>query len=711
MAFSLKNWRQDLGDFWPRLTRLERLTVYFAGIDLFLFVAWKIGGLFGADSSLGGWFTFVGYLTAFLALLVGARYVRRVLMWRLRNRLIVTYVFIGVIPVVLLVLIGFISAYLFGWQFATYIATSDIDKEISTLSALNHRAATQIAAGISRGTPLSPELVAVNAAPTPEGSQAEMTAWYAGKAVAPPRQQPAAPPPEKAPEARGLVLDGHRLLFRVSETIPAGKDKLTVISSVPLDDKMLEHIGTGLGEVSLALFSTRSAADQKDNQGGIHVSTSRKSESKLTVGNEDLDLKATNSETPTLRAGKLPPPTRTLDRMITGGTIVTVLDWRTGQIRSALLGVLTRPSLLYGRLFVTVGQSTNFIVGVLVVVAIFFAVIELLALFIGLRLTRTMTRSIAELYVATEHVNQGDLSHRIEVKREDQLGALERSFNSMTTSLERLLDEQKEKQRLENELAIAQEVQAQLFPTHTHEVPGLELYGICRPARTVSGDYYDFLPFEAGKVAVAAGDVSGKGISAALLMATIHSAVRAFSLEASVTPAMAGAAVGGYSGSSLAYSNGDLSPARLMSLLNSQLYRSTPTEKYATLVLCTYSSHTQILNYCNAGHLPPVVLSPDGSSRRLDAGGTVVGLFPDVTYDEGAIRLSRGEIVVAYSDGLTEPENDFGEFGEERLIDLVRENRDKPLERIADIVIAAVLDWIGGGEQPDDMTLVLARPI
>jgi sigma-B regulation protein RsbU (phosphoserine phosphatase) len=242
-------------------------------------------------------------------------------------------------------------------------------------------------------------------------------------------------------------------------------------------------------------------------------------------------------------------------------------------------------------------------------------------------------------------------------------------------------------------------------------VPGLELYGICRPARTVSGDYYDFLPFREERVALAAGDVSGKGISAALLMATIHSAVRAYSLEASVVPTMVGAAAGGYSGPSLAYSNGDLSPARLMSLLNRQLYRSTPTEKYATLFFSTYSSRSRLLHYCNAGHLPPVVLGADGSTRFLERGGTVVGLFNEVEYDEGEEHLSPGDVVLFYSDGLTEPENDFGEFGEERLIQLVRENRELPLEKISDTVIAAVLDWIGGAEQPDDMTLVLARPV
>jgi sigma-B regulation protein RsbU (phosphoserine phosphatase) len=413
-----------------------------------------------------------------------------------------------------------------------------------------------------------------------------------------------------------------------------------------------------------------------------------------------------------VKAGKLPPPANRFDREITGGSLLQVLDWKSGKNRTALLAVVTRPSLLYGRLFRTVGQSATFILGVLVVIVVLFGVIELLALIIGVRLTRTITRSVAALYRGTQHVNRGDFSHRIEIQSEDQLAALETSFNSMTASLERLLLEQKEKQRLENELAIAQEVQAQLFPRQSAEVPALELHGICRPARTVSGDYYDFLPLEAGKVALAVGDVSGKGISAALLMATIHSAVRAYALEAAVMPAMSAAVPGsnaGYHGKALAYANGDLSPAALMSLLNRQLFNSTPLEKYATLFFSTYDGRSRSLSYCNAGHLAPLVLHVEGMTR-LDVGGTVVGLFDSVPYDETRVALSPGDIFIAYSDGITEPENDFGEFGEQRLVDLVRENRHLPLARISDLVIAAVLDWIGGAEQPDDITLVLARP-
>ncbi|HXX00962.1 MAG TPA: PP2C family protein-serine/threonine phosphatase, partial [Candidatus Acidoferrales bacterium] len=153
----------------------------------------------------------------------------------------------------------------------------------------------------------------------------------------------------------------------------------------------------------------------------------------------------------------------------------------------------------------------------------------------------------------------------------------------------------------------------------------------------------------------------------------------------------------------------DVSPAALLALLNHQLYESTPPEKYATLFLGIYDGRAHRLTYSNGGHLPPILIGESGGIRKLETGGTVVGLFDNMNYAEGAVDMHPGEIFVAYSDGVTEPENDFGEFGEARLIDLVRENRYLPLAQISQIVTTAVDDWIGDKEQPDDVTLVLAR--
>src|SRR5438270_5176485 len=287
----------------------------------------------------------------------------------------------------------------------------------------------------------------------------------------------------------------------------------------------------------------------------------------------------------------------------------------------------------------------------------------------------------------------------------------------MSESLERMNEEQKEKQRMENELAIAQEVQAQLFPRDPKRLESVELHGVCKPARTVSGDYYDFISLGEERVGIAVGDISGKGISAALLMATIHSAVRVFELGAmpargelvaAGAAAVAGAASMQAPRWTVAAERME-SPAEVLALLNRHLYHSTPAEKYATLFLGIYDGETRKFRYSNGGHLPPFVIHDSGEVRKLETGGLVIGLFPEIVLEEEEVRLSPGDIFIAFSDGVTEPENEFGEFGEERLLDLVRSNRHLPLERISDIVIAAVQDWIGENEQPDDVTLVLAR--
>jgi sigma-B regulation protein RsbU (phosphoserine phosphatase) len=504
------------------------------------------------------------------------------------------------------------------------------------------------------------------------------------------------------------------LYLRSASVLSSNSRRLVVVSSEQLDRNLLDKTAADLGEIALysGNFEQRSQPVQtspspggSEHQYSVNISESKNG---LVVGTGQEELRLM------FVAGHLPDASGVFDQVITFGTPLPVVEWATGQQRKvgALLRVETRPSMVYARLFATFGDFVRGVELILFVVAVSFGVIELLALFIGTRLTRTVTGAIAQLYLATKHINRGDFAHRIPVKSNDQLAALANSFNSMTASIEKLIEEQKAKQRLENELAIAQEVQAMLFPQQISQLPSLEVHGFCRPARTVSGDYYDFLPVSSDRLILAVGDISGKGISAALLMATIHSAVRAYSIAGIPVLLREAMAVGLRPGSEIMLSGMlgvEVSPSAMLSLLNHQLYQSTPLEKYATLFLGTYEDRDRTLTYCNGGHLPPIILGGDGSLRRLDRGGTVVGLFEQASYDEGSVQLHRGEIFLAYSDGVTEPENDFGEFGEHRLIELVQENHHLPLARISEIVTAAVDDWIGANEQPDDVTLVLAR--
>src|SRR5438876_7896872 len=586
---------------------------------------------------------------------------------------------------------AFITIYLFARQFANFVVTSDLNSRLRSLQAVNAAIANELGARIGRGQSPTAESLEGLRRNDPLWAPREICAWENGKPLPLCGGAKGAPafdvPSFLGPQFAAVVGDRGGLYLRSATVLNSNSRKLVVISSEPLDRKLLDKTAAELGEIALyaANYDQRpipfqaSPPSKGDDQYSVSITESPNGVV-MGTGQEELHLMFV--------AGHLPEASGVFDRVITFGTPLPVTEWASGQQKKigALLRVETRPSMLYARLFATFGDFVRGVELFLFVVAVSFAVIELLALFIGTRLTRTVTRAVAQLYLATKHINRGDFSHRIPVKSSDQLATLANSFNSMTASIENLIEEQKAKQRLENELAIAQEVQAMLFPQHISQLPSLEVHGFCRPARTVSGDYYDFLTVDSDKLLLAVGDISGKGISAALLMATIHSAVRAYSIEG-IPLLRATVAVGASAGSGLMMASGlpgaEVSASTLLALLNHQLYESTPAEKYATLFLGIYDGTRRTITYSNGGHLPPIVMSEDGSVRRLDRGGTVVGLFDNMSYEEGSLQLRRGDIFVAYSDGVTEPENDFGEFGEPRLIELLRENRELPLPRIS----------------------------
>ena len=733
MEFSLRTlrFRLQAAGLLPG-TRLARAACYFLGLDLLLFALQKFFGLWKVSwgQALSGWVGILSFLVIVLMTILAYRWLKARLLWRLRNRLIVTYVFIGVIPVVLVIAMASITIYLFAGQYANFVVTSELDSRLRSLQAANAAIAHELAARLEHGQPATAESLDGLKRHDSSWASRQFCAWKGTKPLpicnaATSGATPFALPSFLNSRFAAIVRDHGSLFLRVSTELRSDTEKLTVVTSEPLDQKLLQQVTGDLGEITLYTqgFEFRSelplpagtAEGAKD--GGAEKNKAAGSHEGISVGRPPRGLAEDNGPHelhPAFTAGTLPEADNVFDSVITFGTPLPFVNWENGELTKsgALLRVQTRPSILYGRLFAALGDFATGVEYMLLFVAIIFALIELLALLVGTRLTRTVTSAVGQLYDATTHINRGDFSHRISVKSNDQLATLANSFNSMTASIENLIEEQKEKQRLQNELTIAQEVQAQLFPQHFSQLASLEVFGFCRPARTVSGDYYDFLAVDSDKLILAVGDVSGKGISAALLMATIHSAVRAYSLEGNPSLRLP-VVVGETAGSGLALASrldgAEVSSGTLLSLLNHQLYQSTPAEKYATLFLGVYDGEQRQLTYSNGGHLPPIILAEDGSLRRLELGGTVVGLFDHRSYEESSVPLRRGELFLAYSDGVSEPENDFGEFGEQRLIDLVWKNRDLPLQRICEIVTAAVDDWIGANEQPDDITLVLAR--
>jgi len=395
-----------------------------------------------------------------------------------------------------------------------------------------------------------------------------------------------------------------------------------------------------------------------------------------------------------VRESHVPRPVNFADFPLGWGYPVEIPHWDSPRNHSQVyLLVNTRLSAVLGIVF---GQRTDFgevALEIFVAVSVVFLIVELVSLLAGVQLSRSITGAVHELYEGTLHVKEGDFSYRMPVKGNDQLAELTSSFNTMTQNLGRLMVVAKEKERLESEIEIAREVQAQLFPKDVPFTKTLELKGVCRPARMVSGDYYDFLALTDSRLAFAIGDVAGKGISAALLMATIQSTMRTQLSSLNGTAA------------------GPLSTARMVATLNRLLYATTSPEKYATFYFGLYLESTHSLTYTNAGHLSPMLLR-DGKIQMQGSTGTVVGAFPFARYEEVTVPLEHGDLLVAYTDGVVEPENAYGEmFGEERLQDLLYKYAKVDSAEIIARTMEAVDQWTGAGELQDDMTMVVARRI
>jgi sigma-B regulation protein RsbU (phosphoserine phosphatase) len=363
-------------------------------------------------------------------------------------------------------------------------------------------------------------------------------------------------------------------------------------------------------------------------------------------------------------------------------------DGTVEPLRPVLAVFNARPSQLNARMFTSFGELRDTYRLMAIGLFALFVLIGMVALIPGFVLTRRITNAVADLYQATQFVKAGDFSHRIQMKQRDQLGELSESFNQMTDSIGTLIEEQNKRQRLENEISIAREVQNQLFPSTLPSVPGVEIEAICKAARSVSGDYYDFIQLSPTHIAIAIADISGKGISAALLMASLQAALRS---------------------QMLTEGSERLSMAELVSRLNKHLVRNTGDDRFATFFIATYDSATRTLRYTNAGHLPAFLICKDGS-ELLDKGGMVLGVIEDYVYEEGALTVGPDALLIGYSDGLIEPENVYGEeFGIRRLQDAAVHVQGAAPLMVAESLMAAAEEWAGTPEQADDMTVIVAR--
>jgi len=611
--------------------------------------------------------TFLAFLSAgyFLIRLLG--WSRRRLLWSLRNRLIIAYLFIAVVPVLLLLSMALLSAYIIYSQLGAYLLYDEFQRRIESVKEAAGTVASAIAAEAGTGSVRSPSVAALIEA---------RQSISPGVVILPNTGQDLLVRIGNGTVEHfsGLAATGEGLELLAIESRHTARDRIFVTARLPVSSEFLETIATYLGPIQL--ITTRPA--QPGGQQGVVYR----------IG----DRAFLPSGQIATRRRAFQPAANWLDYEVSGGSKLeaVALDASGGSAVSTPVFAFfsARPSSLNTRLFSSLGELGGLPFQILIAIGVIFLILEAAALVTGIVLTRTIIQAVSDLYAATQHVQAGDFSYRVRIPRQDQLGVLGDSFNSMTSSISTLIEEQRRRQRLENELAIAREVQSQLFPRSLPSVKGMQIEAVCRAARMVSGDYYDFVPLPSGQLVMVLSDISGKGISAALLMASLQAALRSL------------VQVDGRS-----FEN----TAELVARLNRHLYLNTSEDRYATLFYGVFDERSRTLHYTNAGHLPPLYFA-GGEAKKLEAGGTVIGLFDDCVFEQGSLTVEPGSVLVAYSDGLIEPENVYGEqFGIQRLTSLIQSNRTASPGRLASTLMSAVDEWTGLPEQADDMTLMIAR--
>jgi phosphoserine phosphatase RsbU/P len=638
-------------------------------------------GALAVVSTLGGLALAIGVGMLVYRLIQSAS---RNLLWRIRWKLIVSYIFIGVVPVFLVAAFFLLAGRLLFNNVSSYLVQASVREVAGDALAMAHAAATELSgpadddsayvaqqfdAFRKRYPSLSVAFVAVEAGhcsslnrvrfpgqeePPPMGPWQHIAvpeiipAWlpcegYAGVLVLPgPAAAGQASPSAQQVVVRAVVFRGDR----------------AVVVDAPFDQAVRSRVEatTGVLVGAFSLSGESFAAPPDDGAGEA----------------------------------------RGFFRSFTTFDWVAMLDeanWDTGK--TAPLQVTFRFGIadIYRRLSASQALLGDLLRVALMIIASLFLVIQIGAMAMGLALARSITGSIHELFEGTERVRLGDFGHRISVRVKDQLGALADSFNLMTGSIEDLLRQAAEKKRLEEEMRLAREIQMSLLPPGPLRVPGMTVSALCVPAREVGGDYYDVLPLEGGRVGVLIADVAGKGMSAALYMAELK-------------------------GLMLSLTRIHLSPRDLLITANRLISEHLDSRSFITMTYAVIDPASCTMRYARAGHTPLIHVPADGAGPvRADVlapDGMVVGLHIDEgqrfeqILQEATLRLAPGDLLAFFTDGISEAMNEESDcFGESRLAVLLEAHADLPVDQIRERVLREIDAFVGVAPQHDDMTMIL----
>ena len=612
--------------------------------------------------------------------------VRRRLLWRVRRKLIVSYLFIGFVPVLLVMAFFLLAGVLMFLNVSSFLVRSGFDDLIEEAVILaetsagelerqgGERAARVVLGGkltatAGRHPGVSLALVSRSGAPVVVGPWGHLA------------------PPEALPDWIESTGFGGLLAFIVPGTDrtelvvravgrpadPAAD--YAVVVDLPIAgrtlERLLETTGIVLGRTAVVIGDEQVV--------------------------EPFAGRALGSATASPPAAAPPEDAGyTLDWV----TFFDYTDWATGSSGQVSTAIQISISEIYARISgaqATLGSVSlgSVFLLVLSVIGALFLIIEVAALVMGFALARSITGSIHALFVGTEKVRAGDLAHRIQVRTRDQLGHLAESFNAMTGSIGDLLKDAAEKKRLEEELRIARDIQMSLLPSGPVDLPGVSVTAMCVPAREVGGDYYDFFRLSDGRLGILIADVSGKGTSAAFYMAELKGLV-------------------------LSLSQIHDSPRQLLIEVNRLISDHLDTRSFITMTYAVLDVGAGALTYARAGHTPLVYVPGGGGPRQaqvLVPDGLVLGLrFEGIAekfealLEERTLQVGPGDVFAFYTDGVTEAMNGASDFfGESRLSEVLEQYGHHSPRELQQHVLREVDAFVDGAEQHDDMTMILLK--
>jgi serine phosphatase RsbU (regulator of sigma subunit) len=610
------------------------------------------------------------------------------LLWRIRTKLIVSYLFIALVPVVLLTLFMGVAGVLLLGLTASRGVTAEVDRTadvllataraaVSGLPAADAEAARQLPSRLVPARELHPRaaytlLRAGRVVASAGGAPQAIPAWLTAAAFKGlvPVERPVEPAGAREEEPRAEVL----------RVVARDKDAALVLE-LPVDAAFLAEIEK---RTTIHVLE-RSEVHVERRQGGRRVRLETRAQGGAAI--ESGERRVTPRESKGLLFVAFPDRT----------------SWETGEtgaFTGAPWPIQYDPRRLIGRLAPiqvpkdASGRSMpDLLLYALGIVGAVFVVMYGVALALGLMLARSITRGVHALSLGTQKLREGDFTHVIELRSRDQLGELAASFNVMSRGIEQLMREQAEKERLEEELRIARQIQMSLLPGEDLvSVPGVRIAALCLPAAEVGGDYYDLLPLGPTRMGVLVADVSGKGTSAALYMAELKGLV-------------------------LSLSRIYDSPARLLAEANRILSANMDARSFVTMTYAVVDTAARRMRYARAGHNPliqlqartgqSVILAPAGLGLGLDGGERFEAIL-----EEAEVPLESGDFFLFFTDGLSEAMNPGAElFGEGRLRRILEEGRGLGSEELRERILEEVRGFVGDALPHDDMTMVVLKVV